>query len=73
MSDAEELVTSCDYDEDETKQTRSSDEAEESVEVRGEETEMTRQSQVYSATTDTLFSKSPTRTHALVSMFLLIY
>ncbi|XP_060927169.1 cilia- and flagella-associated protein 251 [Limanda limanda] len=76
MSDAEELITSWgeknkqpqdgnDYDEDQKKQRSSSDESEESAGVRGDETEMTRQSQVYSSTTDTLFSKSHTRTHAL--------
>ncbi|XP_034452415.1 cilia- and flagella-associated protein 251 isoform X1 [Hippoglossus hippoglossus] len=78
MSDAEaeELLTSCgeemqqsqdgdDYDEEEKKERSSSDEAEESAGVRGEEREMTGQSQVYSATTDTLFSKPHTRTHTL--------
>lgn len=61
---------------DEEKQRKSGDEDEESPGVREEGTEtdtlkMTRESQVYTATRDTLFPKNitQTRTHALVSMY----
>nr|XP_019956436.1 PREDICTED: WD repeat-containing protein 66 isoform X1 [Paralichthys olivaceus] len=76
-AEAEQLGTSCEEkkqqsqdgdDEEEKRERRSSDEAEESSDEawgRGNEIAMTRQSQVYTATPDTLFSETHTRTHAL--------
>lgn len=62
------------------KQRTSSPEAKETAEVRSEETETdsaktTQQSQVYTATRDTLFPKTipHSRTHALVGLMLSVY